>query len=610
LKTARHLASGENHYFSYSERGYYKSVATDDFKVEFDYDQFGNRIRDERDGLGVKHRFSSCHYLAGTTVLSRFRIQYRFQNRHLVITDPTGKEHTLGFSGKGVVVRRMSNGSAELAQYDSRGRCLFKSHARRHGVEGFWTRGYSYSGEGDLLETRDNLNGPTRYDYDAAHRLKTMRRNEKQEDFQYDAAHNLLRQPGLDGVSHYEGNRLRTANGDEFEYNGRNNIAARRGAGATTRYHYDSRDMLTSCETPAGEWRAIYDPLGRRISKTFGRRRREFYWDSDRLAAEVDEDGRVRIYVYADAFAMTPILFVEYESIDADPASGKRYFIFSDHLGSPALVEDDNGKAVWQARLDPYGKAHIQSKAAIEMPLRFPGHYFDPETGLHYNRFRYYSPELGRYLQPDPLGVAGGVNLYAYTHNPLKQVDVRGDETPCPDGTPKKPEEDKNSSEEDRPDAEGTTPRAADGPVQPYEIGKYSELRDRYVKHNRKDGTPEVPLEMDHQPSRAALVEAEERSRREQGLPPLTKEERDKIRDEGLCVAVPPDVHKAGPTWFHKNNREQIEGDAADLSTAAKRDSEAMVENAAPDDKEAAAKAAEQIQQQDFSDYSDGGEDG
>jgi RHS repeat-associated protein len=152
---------------------------------------------------------------------------------------------------------------------------------------------------------------------------------------------------------------------------------------------------------------------------------------------------------------MTPILFVEYESIDADPVSGKRYFIFSDHLGSPVLVEDDDGKVIWQARLDPYGAAHIRGKAAMEMPLRFPGHYFDPETGLHYNRFRYYSPELGRYLQSDPLGVAGGVNLYGYTRNPLKQVDVRGDTCPTDESNP---EENPNGrTAEDRADPEGTT---------------------------------------------------------------------------------------------------------------------------------------------------------
>src|SRR5262249_32269743 len=81
---------------------------------------------------------------------------------------------------------------------------------------------------------------------------------------------------------------------------------------------------------------------------------------------------------------------------------------------------------VWQARFDPYGKAHLDPENQIELPFRFPGHWADDQTGLHYNRYRYYSPELGRYLQSDPLGIAGGLNLYAYTPRPLTQVDVLG----------------------------------------------------------------------------------------------------------------------------------------------------------------------------------------
>ena len=62
----------------------------------------------------------------------------------------------------------------------------------------------------------------------------------------------------------------------------------------------------------------------------------------------------------------------------------------------------------------------------ITFALRFPGHYEDPEIGLFYNRFRYYSPTLGRYLQSDPMGIAGGKNLYAYPANPLTTVDLFG----------------------------------------------------------------------------------------------------------------------------------------------------------------------------------------
>jgi RHS repeat-associated protein len=194
--------------------------------------------------------------------------------------------------------------------------------------------------------------------------------------------------------------------------------------------------MLIVCENGRGRWEAQYDALARRISKSIEGKKTEFYWDRDRIAAEVRDDGSVRLYVYADDFAFTPFLFVDYASLDTDPKDGKGYYVFADHLATPLLVEDDSGNVKWSASIDPYGTAHIESRSTLELNLRFPGHYYDTETGLHYNRFRYYSPELGRYLQSDPVGIRGGPNLYAYTANPLKRVDVLG---LCPDGGPEDP---------------------------------------------------------------------------------------------------------------------------------------------------------------------------
>ena len=74
----------------------------------------------------------------------------------------------------------------------------------------------------------------------------------------------------------------------------------------------------------------------------------------------------------------------------------------------------------------PPGSFNLLSQQTADMPLRFPGHYFDQETELHYNRFRYFSPGLGRYIQSDPAGQSGGINVYAYLHNPLSDVDIDG----------------------------------------------------------------------------------------------------------------------------------------------------------------------------------------
>ena len=138
--------------------------------------------------------------------------------------------------------------------------------------------------------------------------------------------------------------------------------------------------------------------------------------------------GRLRIYQYASRTARVPIGFTDYDTPDADPDSGRSYVVFSDPVGMPLCIEDDQGNVAWWAeRIDPYGAIKVAPNATVEYNLRWPGHYFDPETGLHYNRFRYYDPALARYIQSDPIGYGGSpVNLYSYCANPLVNVDLLG----------------------------------------------------------------------------------------------------------------------------------------------------------------------------------------
>ncbi|MDU9051103.1 MAG: RHS repeat-associated core domain-containing protein [Candidatus Electrothrix sp. Rat3] len=89
-------------------------------------------------------------------------------------------------------------------------------------------------------------------------------------------------------------------------------------------------------------------------------------------------------------------------------AEGAYYYV-TDHLGAPQIITDDSGSIVWQAESLAFGNVNI-SVADIENNLRFPGQYYDAETGLHYNWNRYYDPETGRYIAADPIGLGGGMN--------------------------------------------------------------------------------------------------------------------------------------------------------------------------------------------------------
>ncbi|WP_409319433.1 RHS repeat-associated core domain-containing protein, partial [Pseudomonas sp. KCJK9016] len=106
-----------------------------------------------------------------------------------------------------------------------------------------------------------------------------------------------------------------------------------------------------------------------------------------------------------------------------------------DHLGTPQELTDYSGEIVWSAKYSAYGKTtsvELATEDYLDQPLRFQGQYFDAESGLHYNRHRYYDPEVGRYLTPDPVKLAGGLNQYRYVPNPTGWVDPLGLTSNCP----------------------------------------------------------------------------------------------------------------------------------------------------------------------------------
>ena len=163
-----------------------------------------------------------------------------------------------------------------------------------------------------------------------------------------------------------------------------------------------------------------------------------------RLAAEADSDGRITAhYVYLHGKPVAKIemgadrgpLRALWKSLSGRPAGlAHVYAIHNDHLGTPQAVSDADGRIVWQARTSAFGQASVLHAGLSEangkpfdMKLRLPGQVFDAETGLAQNYFRDYDAQLGRYTTPDPLGLEGGINPYAYVgSNPLTRIDPLG----------------------------------------------------------------------------------------------------------------------------------------------------------------------------------------
>ncbi|MDZ4779869.1 MAG: HNH endonuclease domain-containing protein [Planctomycetia bacterium] len=265
-----------------------------------------------------------------------------------------------------------------MAWFDALGACRRKATIPR-GNDVPWLRNYFYSPEESLLQQTDSQGGTVAYRYDAAERIAEAKPAIGMPQlYEYDAAGNLLRQPGLQGVHVLPGNQIARANGATFAYDARGNLVSRQAGNRNVHYRYNELDLLVAVELDGQTWTATYDAFARRRTKTWQGRTTTYYWDDFRLAAEVRHDGSVLLYVYFDQVALVPFMFVEYAALDAEPASGRRYYLFTNQVGAPLRVEDDGGRSVWDARLEPYGAAQVNPRSSIEMPLRFPGALLRP----------------------------------------------------------------------------------------------------------------------------------------------------------------------------------------------------------------------------------------
>ena len=210
---------------------------------------------------------------------------------------------------------------------------------------------------------------------------------------------------------------------DSYDYDAFGNLVReRRGTGQKliTEYQYDSQHRLIAASLPDGrpvQYR--YDAFGRRIAKTVDGQTTEFLWQGDRLIAE-SGPAHYRSYVYEPG-TFRPLALLQGEGESAEPI-----YYQLDHLGTPQELTSAGGQILWSVKYRAYGSLAKVEVAEIDNPLRFQGQYFDAETGLHYNRHRYYNPGTGSFLTPDPIKLAGGLNNYQYVKNPIEFVDPLG----------------------------------------------------------------------------------------------------------------------------------------------------------------------------------------
>ncbi len=399
----------------------------------------------ERDDL---HREIARHYANGVSQEQQYDLAGRLKSQMML------SEHENGYQNQ---YKRHNNALEQTSQLVQ--------------------RLYQYDKTGELTAIRDTRRGNIAYKYDPVGRLLEASSKLGKETFNFDPASNIL-----DSYhSHKAQSYSQTTEEKDYGYNRLvNNVVKEY---LDQQYQYDAYGQLVRQKTSQGdlnlEWDVYgrlvrsrnsqytaeyrYDALGRRIQKRSkhhhtGQEQNIIYgWDGDTLAYESTEE-LTKHYIYEkDSFV--PMLQAVYLSpielhqtpdwsdrpynIHRDPLwkTGKQgkefddvWFYHCDHLGTPQEMTDHTGAIIWKAEYKAWGdcKAEkaksnfFENSEIISNNIRFQGQYFDEETGLHYNRYRYYSPYVGRFISKDPIGLLGGNNVYAYAPNSTSWTDALG----------------------------------------------------------------------------------------------------------------------------------------------------------------------------------------
>ncbi|MCF3119304.1 RHS domain-containing protein [Streptomyces arenae] len=313
-------------------------------------------------------------------------------------------------------------------------------------------RTYTYRADGALTALDDRISGARRFGLDTVGRVTGVHARDWTETYAYDETGNQTHaswpsaHPGQEaaGPRTYAGTRITQAGRVRYEHDAAGRVTLRQQSRLsrkpdTWRYTWDAEDRLRSVITPDGTlWRYHYDALGRRIVKLrladdgeSIAERVAFTWDGTTLCEQttVSEELPEPVTLTWDHDGLRPVAQVERITAAEAPQDeiDSRFFaIVTDLVGAPTELIGEDGEIAWRTRSTLWGSTAWAADGTTFTPLRFPGQYFDPESGLHYNYLRYYDPQTARYLTLDPLGLEPAPNPLTYVPNPHIWVDPLG----------------------------------------------------------------------------------------------------------------------------------------------------------------------------------------
>ncbi|WP_036281129.1 RHS repeat-associated core domain-containing protein [Methylocystis sp. ATCC 49242] len=287
----------------------------------------------------------------------------------------------------------------------------------------------TYDAASRIVGMNDNQRPAKTFGYDALDRLTSYAGGTLTQSYSYDPDGNRTRATLRDGATtnNYTyaygatNNRLMSIGGassETFTYTPTGSTATHRGGAANNVFTYDARGRLVRSTVGAFARNYLINGLGQRATK----------WNpsvaADKAYFAYDEDGHlIGEYGPAGALIEETVWLGDLPVATFQPAG--TFYVSPDHLGAPQQITNASRQIVWTWDHDPFGNGAPRGSLAYN--LRFPGQYYDAETGLNYNYFRDYNPKLGRYLESDPIGLVGGLNTYNYVAaNPVWSADPDG----------------------------------------------------------------------------------------------------------------------------------------------------------------------------------------
>ena len=386
-------------YISYDNRYRVKSLSDPFFYgITYDYDTVGNR---------TKISLNGATYATYT---------YDVVNRLTNLKDSTNLNFPYTYdTANRLVTRGAPNGVTATYTYDGLDRLTSLTHSAGAGV--LIDNQYTYN-DASNITSWTNASGNNSYAYDSVNRLTAATHSSQPgEAYSYDAVGNRTSSHLSATYSYQPFNKLISTSTASYTYDNNGNPLSKTDGSGTTTFGWDEENRLKQVTLPSGlVVNYKYDALGRRIQRTNSAGADERYvYDDINVLLDLNPDWSVAA-TYLNGRG------VDNHLRQTSATTGVSYFL-TDHLGTTSALADTSGALVESLTYDSFGN----NSGSTRTRYTYTGRERDPDTGSLYYRARFYDPQLGRFLSEDPIGLAGGINGYAYAgNNPIAAIDPFG----------------------------------------------------------------------------------------------------------------------------------------------------------------------------------------